>query len=329
VFYLLPSNAAVWRWNNGTASYDITHPGKAGTIALTSDLSSYLPLSGGTISGILIQGAPSSDSSITSMNRFQSDLFVQGNGSAPNTPTVAGFYLGKSTSDENRHLDIVSGADYSYIDFNKAGRTNNDYDVRLLVNVTTGLTEWHWGDNVSNKRMVVNGGLDVTGARIKCLPVWKNTCTYATNVYVGDTGMFTRTTTTSSRTIKHDIAELSSEELRADRLYSLGVVQFRYNDGIVTDRSDVRYGKALPGFIIEDMNQHYPIAIDKPSGNVAEWSWNEKYLIPPMLKLIQEQHQEDERLARELASTKAELQATNAKLDAVLMQLAELKKRIN
>lgn len=39
VFYLNPSNQALWRYNNGTASYDLMHPGKAGTIALTSDIS--------------------------------------------------------------------------------------------------------------------------------------------------------------------------------------------------------------------------------------------------------------------------------------------------
>ena len=38
VFYLLPDNSAVWRYNDGSASYDIKHPGKAGTIALLSDV---------------------------------------------------------------------------------------------------------------------------------------------------------------------------------------------------------------------------------------------------------------------------------------------------
>jgi hypothetical protein len=66
------------------------------------------------------------------MNRFEADLFVAGNGSmATNNPKVAGFYLGKSQSDANRHMDIVSGGDYSYIDFNKAS-VNNDYQARLL-----------------------------------------------------------------------------------------------------------------------------------------------------------------------------------------------------
>lgn len=38
VFYLTAANKPVWRWNNGSASFDIEHPAKAGTIALTSDL---------------------------------------------------------------------------------------------------------------------------------------------------------------------------------------------------------------------------------------------------------------------------------------------------
>lgn len=42
-----------WRYNNGSSSYDINHPAKSGTIALTSDLSNYLPLSGGTLTGLL------------------------------------------------------------------------------------------------------------------------------------------------------------------------------------------------------------------------------------------------------------------------------------
>ena len=38
VFYLTATNQPVWRWNNGSSSYDIQHPAKAGTIALTSDI---------------------------------------------------------------------------------------------------------------------------------------------------------------------------------------------------------------------------------------------------------------------------------------------------
>lgn len=114
-----------------------------------------------TFSNRITQGSPSSDTTIANMNRFQSDLFVQGNGSAPNGPKVAGFYLGKSTSDENRHMDIVSGGDYSYIDFNKASVVE-DYKARILVNVSSGYTEFNWGSRATNKKFQINGALGAT-----------------------------------------------------------------------------------------------------------------------------------------------------------------------
>ena len=122
---------------NAIPRYDSTSARKIKTTGITIDDSNNI-----SIPGKITQGSPSSDSTITSMNRFASDLFISGDGSAPNSPKVAGFYLGKSAgSDENRHMDIVSGSDYSYIDFNKASVVN-DYQARLLVNVTTGHTEW-------------------------------------------------------------------------------------------------------------------------------------------------------------------------------------------
>lgn len=51
VFYMTSSGTPFWRYNDTSASYDLKHPGKAGTIATTSDLSSYLPLAGGTMTG--------------------------------------------------------------------------------------------------------------------------------------------------------------------------------------------------------------------------------------------------------------------------------------
>jgi hypothetical protein len=126
-----------------------------GNTSLIGNINLYSQLN---INNTIIQGSPSADSTITNMNRFQTDLFIQGNGSAPNTPKIAGFYLGKSQSDENRHLDIVSGSDYSYIDFNKASAVE-DFKVRLIVNVTTGLTEMNWGGNATNTKFQVNGAV--------------------------------------------------------------------------------------------------------------------------------------------------------------------------
>ena len=114
------------------------------------------------VAGKITQGTPSSDATIVNMNRFQSDVFVSGDGSAPNSPKVAGFYLGKSASDENRHLDIVSGADHAYIDFNKAS-TVEDYKTRLIVNVSTGNTKLTWNSSATDKLFAVEGNMLLTG----------------------------------------------------------------------------------------------------------------------------------------------------------------------
>lgn len=171
---------------------------------------------------------------------------------------------------------IVPGTYTSLFSIDKTG-INGSYSDLLL----------HW-----NGKVQFNGDVDIPNKRFKCLPSYENTCTYLPNTYVGNTGMFTRTTETSSRTLKHDILELgASEELDAKRLYDVDVVQFKYNDGVITDKNDCRYGKDLSGFIIEDLAEKYPIAVDMPSDNVQEWSWNYRYMIPAMLKLIQEQNE--------------------------------------
>lgn len=162
-------NSIVYDLNADTV--DNKHASDFATSAQGTKADNALPKAGGTITGNLVvnglitQGSPSADSTITSMNRFASDLFVQGSGAAPNVPKVAGFYLGKSQSDDNRHMDIVSGADYSYIDFNKAS-SNLDYDARILVNVTTGDTQFMWDNSKPNKIFNVLGSVRQNGEQL-------------------------------------------------------------------------------------------------------------------------------------------------------------------
>lgn len=60
-------------------------------------------------------------------------------------------------------MDIVSGGDYAYIDFNKASVVE-DYKARILVNVTSGYTEFNWGSSATSAQFHVNGIL--SGNRI-------------------------------------------------------------------------------------------------------------------------------------------------------------------
>ena len=83
---------------------------------------------------------------------------------------------------------------------------------------------------------------------------------------------------------------MADEDLQADKLYDLPVRQFVINDGIL-DPNDCRYNKTLPGFIAEEVAEIYPVAADynEEDPSLVE-TWSERYIIPPMLKLIQDQH---------------------------------------
>ena len=95
--------------------------------------------------------------------------------------------------------------------------------------------------------------------------------------------------TASSEQIKTAIEPVTSSKLDPRNLYDVDIVQFRYKDGII-DKEDQRCGQDLIGFVIENLNEKYPVAVDKEiMDDPKTWSWNNAYLIPPMLKLIQDQ----------------------------------------
>jgi hypothetical protein len=45
----------------------------------------------------------------------------------------------------------------------------------------------------------------------------------------------------------------------------------------------------VPGLIAEEVAEHYPIAADRGNDGVVE-NWNERFVIPGMLALIQDLH---------------------------------------
>lgn len=92
----------------------------------------------------------------------------------------------------------------------------------------------------------------------------------------------------SSRRYKEDIKPVENEELDPHRLYDIPVVQFKFKEDYFDESdpyNDDRYD--VVGFIAEDVLEHYPRAAIVIDGEVE--NWNERYMLPPMLKLIQEQ----------------------------------------
>jgi hypothetical protein len=96
--------------------------------------------------------------------------------------------------------------------------------------------------------------------------------------------------TASSARFKTDIVDLLSvDELNPKKLLQLPVHAFRYRDDYLGEE-DERSGLLVPGFIAEEVDQIYPIAADYELGQPN--NWNDKFMVPAMLALIQDLYKE-------------------------------------
>lgn len=99
----------------------------------------------------------------------------------------------------------------------------------------------------------------------------------------------------SSKRYKHSITIKLNKKNDPHNLYNLPVKGFVYNEGYLGE-DDERKGKQIPGFIAEDVEKYYPIACDHKDTTGEVEDWNVRYVVPPMLALIQEQNKRIEAL---------------------------------
>lgn len=108
----------------------------------------------------------------------------------------------------------------------------------------------------------------------------------------------------SAKRYKHDITDQICDELDPHKLYDLTMKQFVFNDDCEKWQYPGMKGKTLPGFIAEDVEEIYPAAaIYDVEGQIE--SWDERRIIPGMLKLIQEQKEQIDILEARLAKLEA------------------------
>lgn len=91
--------------------------------------------------------------------------------------------------------------------------------------------------------------------------------------------------TTSSKRYKENISDELDDELNPRKLYDLPVVQYNYKDGF--KNIELVSGTQI-GITAEDVEKYYPNALIRNKDGQAE-SWQDRIMIPAMLKLIQEQ----------------------------------------
>ena len=101
------------------------------------------------------------------------------------------------------------------------------------------------------------------------------------------------------------IGEIVKEDELED-LYRINVNWAKYKDEYLSEK-DERYGKKMPMFIAEDIDQKFPIAVDHDEKGRAE-NWNYRIMIPCMFAMIKNDHEKISSLQSELENMKSELQ---------------------
>ena len=110
----------------------------------------------------------------------------------------------------------------------------------------------------------------------------------------------------SSKRWKHGIKSIQDAEIDPHRLYSVRTREFIYNEGYLA-KGDCRIGKKIPGFVVEQLQEDYPIAVDfDKSGNPVNWS--PRMFIAPIIVLLQEQHKEIDRIKKEVRQLKRRIE---------------------
>lgn len=255
--------------NTVTTSYVNALNVKAGSVAAENITGTTI--SGKTISGGTVTGATISGGSYTSQNGNDSVNISKG---VIKTNIMRLFQAATGLLPQlNAYSNSSLSSFLSGINFEKNKVT---IDGNLYV-----------GENGS-KNVV---GSNATFESIRCEDETTSSespnCRFTTG---SNPGMIRRTTGSSKR-FKHDIVKELNEELDVNKLYDVGVYQYKFNDDYLSD-DDIRYQEDVIGFIAEDIYENYKIAADYEileNGEVSVKDWNQRYMIPAMLKLIQNQ----------------------------------------
>lgn len=164
-----------------------------------------------------------------------------------------------------------------------------------------------WDDVVETNMIYASSGkylsIGAYGDTVSIEGTMQSYSTYSTtttgdaNVHIGSAGNFRRTSG-SLRKLKRNISDIKDSSVDAHLLYGARPRQFIYKDGYLSNE-DSRNGKYIPGFVVEELMEDYPIAVEYDDNGEPE-NWGARFFIAPMLQLIQEQHKEIEEIKEQI-----------------------------
>ena len=215
--------------------------------------------------------------------------------------TFAGFNSAFSFGAEGViNLGNVEDVDQGGLYNNVSAITSNYYNTNGISTGSTYMaqfnsTSWILGPNVN-----VYNSFIVNGTVVRLSGVYNRTTTAASNMLIATSPLAELfRSTASSKRWKNSIGDISGE-LEASKLLSLPVRQFKFNNDYLNE-DDKRFDTLVPGFVAEEVAEHYPIAAEMGEDGQVD-DWNVRMLIPPMLKLIQDQESKIEDLTLRLAN---------------------------
>ena len=252
-----------------------------GLVGVGTGLISGGSISGSTITGGIVQTSTGGNSLV--LDGAQNAIGVKNGGSYVGwvgSIGTAGLVLNYGSSPN------VSGYPQSRItstSANIAGSTSSAFSANS--NGTTGIT----GNLTVFDTLTVSGVTTFNNAENSFPNITSSTS--AANVRWGTTtnGRLFQVVASSER-FKENIVELDTVyELNSKKLLELPVRAFSYKSNYL-NLGDERSEIMVPGFITEEMDTVYPIAVDYENG--LPHNWNEKFVIPGMLALIQDLYKE-------------------------------------
>ena len=309
----------VWRWNKNGLGYATSYAGPYGT-AITSDgkiVADYITT--GTLNADLIKAGTIEDASHNSTINMTTGAAVLNNLKAKN-----GFYLVDSneTTRANLTYNTVGGTSFNTYTQNGtkvstlSAATGDGAQLRLytpsgtevitLGTATNGTATFKdsGGATMTTISTANGGGIYrvYNGSGTEVADLWvntssggaltlKNTSNTQTIYENGQSGNITcvSLTQTSSRKVKKNIADMTSEEAR--KLLELEPVSFDYKEEAQgTDRR---------GFIAEDVAKVLPNVVTPETEN-APASLDYIQLVPYLVKMAQEQQKEIEELKKKI-----------------------------
>lgn len=242
---------------------------RAYTELVENQLGDYLSLKGGAITGQIIKDGVNS-SWIT--GRDNAMIRMTGN--------LTGYAPAISIKTNNGSWEIGaynSFADqlcFTYVTDGDYNSGTNNKTGQLKITSEGGITAGN----------IASSGYITCEERIKSQGTYDSTVTGDPNMRITN-AYWTARTTSSSKRYKHDIKDLgTNESLNSENLLNIPVRQYIYNLDYV-DKDDQRYNTEIPGFIAEEVYEHYPVAAEIADGKVEDWSY--RMMLPPMLDLVQ------------------------------------------